>query len=112
MRHGQVIVRDPGLAAGGGVLHRDANHQACAAGMTTCTTAPSLWALTVTKPDLREATATPTGKVRKGHNQVWMQRAKTPLVEALFVILNKENQLFKNFKNLFFTRSTSTEELY
>lgn len=48
--HGQVIVWDPGLARGGVVLHRDANHQACAAGMIKCHTAPSLLALTVNKP--------------------------------------------------------------
>lgn len=45
--HGQVIVRDPGLAPGGVVLHRDANHQACAAGVIKCHT---LLALTVNKP--------------------------------------------------------------
>lgn len=49
MHHGQVIVWDPRLARGAVVLHRDANHQACAAGMIKCHTAPSLLALTVNK---------------------------------------------------------------
>lgn len=50
MSHGQVIVWDPRLARGAVVLHRDANHQARAAGMIKCHTALSLLALTVNKP--------------------------------------------------------------
>lgn len=108
MRPGQVIVRDPRLARGAVVLHRDANHRACAAGVIKCHTALSVLALTVNKPS-------PPANLDTNHSMAWATRGHSAPSWAHYRGTHPgcRNQIFSqlslSFKDRFYLKCTTRD---